>query len=82
MSDRETTHSTKNTKTAAPKTEDETAKTLKELIEGAESGLKDGNVKGTLADYVKLLQLKKDLLERTTEIKVTWVDPEGLDGGE
>ena len=42
-----------------------------------EERLEAGDVKATVADYIRLVQLQKELEEdEPTEIKVTWVDPE------
>lgn len=49
---------------------------LANVIEGMEAKLKSSEFKPTLSEYVKLLQLEKELEEGApTEIKVTWVDP-------
>lgn len=50
---------------------------VSELIEKVEGKLEQGELKATLADYVRLVQLQQDLEEgEAKEIKVTWVEPE------
>ena len=47
------------------------------LIEQVESRLEATEAKGTLADYIKLLQIQKDLGDkRVRRIEVKWVDDE------
>jgi len=44
--------------------------------EGFEERLKGNDLKLTLADYLKIVQLEKEIDEgEPREIKVTWVDP-------
>jgi hypothetical protein len=55
------------------------AEVVDELIEQVEKKLGGNDVKVTLADYIRLVQLRKELEEETPkEIKVTWIerDPE------
>jgi hypothetical protein len=55
------------------------AELLTTAIEGMQARLTSGDFKPTLGDYLKLLQLEKEMEEGgPTEIKVTWVDPESL----
>lgn len=55
------------------------AELLKTAIEGMQTRLTSGDFKPTLGDYLKLLQLEKEMEEGgPTEIKVTWVDPASL----
>ena len=50
---------------------------LASAIQGIEERLKSSEFKVTLGDYLKLLQLEKEMEEEApTEIKVTWVEPE------
>ena len=52
---------------------------LTNAITGMESRLKSGDYKPTLGDYLKLLQMEKEMEEEgPAEITVTWVDPESL----
>ena len=49
---------------------------LATVIANMELQLKDKDFKPSLADYLKLVQLEKDLEDgETKEIKVTWVEP-------
>lgn len=49
---------------------------VKRLLENVEKKLSGQEVKATLGDYIKLVQLQKELdEEQPTEIKVTWVEP-------
>lgn len=55
------------------------AEVVRGLIEQVEKKLGESDVKVTLADYIRLVQLRKELEEETPrEIKVTWIerDPE------
>lgn len=55
------------------------AEVVQGLIEQVEKKLGGDDVKVTLADYIRLVQLRKELEEETPrEIKVTWIerDPE------
>ena len=53
------------------------AQVVEELIGKVEQKLSKGEVKATLGDYIRLVQLQKELEEdEPREIKVTWVDPE------
>lgn len=50
---------------------------VSKLLEKVEEKL-DTSVKVSLGDYIRLVQLRKELEEDDVrEIKVTWVDPEG-----
>ena len=50
---------------------------LIKAVDGIEAQLKDKSLKPSLGDYLKLLQLEKELVDSDApqEIKVTWVDP-------
>ena len=53
------------------------AKVVKQLLEKMEQKLGSEDVKASLGDYIRLMQLHRELEEEdVTEIKVTWVDPE------
>ena len=65
-------------------TEDETrqlqgskrADLVAKAIESMEHKLAASDVKATFGDFIRLLQLQKELqVEQTREIKVTWIDP-------
>ena len=59
------------------------AKVVEELIEKFEKKLGKDDVKATLGDYIRLLQLRKELdEEELREIEVKWVDPEKKKGSE
>jgi hypothetical protein len=50
---------------------------VEELIERAERNLAKDDVKATVADYIRLVQLQKELEEdEPRDIEVRWVDPE------
>ena len=54
------------------------AEILAKAIEGIEKRLKAEDFKATVGDYLKLVQMEKELeqqAEETKEIKVTWVEP-------
>ncbi len=52
---------------------------LANAIKGMEERMKSPEFKPTLGDYVKLLQLEKEMEQGApTEIKVTWVEPASL----
>jgi hypothetical protein len=54
---------------------------LTKAIKGFEARLDDPDFKLTLSDYLKLIQMEKELDdEGPKEIKVTWVDPEVTSG--
>ena len=60
------------------------ARVVNKLLKKVEQKLSDEEVKATLGDYIRLVQLQKDLEEdQPREIKVTWVEPEatGSDSG-
>ena len=50
---------------------------MKALLKKVEKKLTADGVKATLGDYIRLVQLQKELEENEPrEIKVTWVEPE------
>jgi hypothetical protein len=52
------------------------AQLLENAIQSVEKKLQDGAVKATFADFIRLLQLQKELQPaQPREIKVTWIDP-------
>jgi hypothetical protein len=56
------------------------AEVVKKLLEKVEQKLTGEDVKATLGDYIKLIQLQKELEdEQTREIKVTWVEREAAE---
>ena len=55
---------------------------LKRLLKIVEKKLTEKEVKATLGDYIKLVQLQKELdEEQPREIKVTWVEAEETKSG-
>ena len=56
---------------------------LEKVITKMEKNLQTVNFKASLADYLKLLQLEKEIGgdEVPKEIKVTWVEPDKPDTG-
>jgi hypothetical protein len=59
------------------------AEVVKRLLKNVEKKLSGKEVKATLGDYIKLVQLQKELDEeqQPKEIKVTWVEPEETKSG-
>jgi hypothetical protein len=52
---------------------------VRNALDAFEAGLKDANLKPTLAEYLKLLQFEREVSEEEQnprEITVTWVEPE------
>jgi hypothetical protein len=53
------------------------AEVVEQILEKVEQKLGEGDVKATLGDYIRLVQLQKELEdEEPGEITVKWVDPE------
>jgi hypothetical protein len=61
----------------------ERAGVITRLLKNVEKKLSGKEVKATLGDYIRLVQLQKELDEeqQPTEIKVTWVDAEETKSG-
>jgi hypothetical protein len=60
-----------------PEGERSDAGIVKKLLEKVEKKLSEDEVKATLGDYIRLVQLHKELEEeQPREIKVTWVEAE------
>ncbi|HLH40769.1 MAG TPA: hypothetical protein VKX39_16585 [Bryobacteraceae bacterium] len=52
------------------------AAAVKKILKKVEAKLKSDEVKATLGDYIRLVQLEKELMdEEPRDIKVTWVEP-------
>lgn len=52
------------------------AELLEKAIQRIEEKLGSSDVKATFADFIRLLQLQKELqADQPREIKVTWIDP-------
>ena len=63
------------------RTQKKTAEVVEQILERVEQKLSEGEVKATLGDYIRLVQLQKELEEEEPgEITVRWVDPEEPDG--
>jgi hypothetical protein len=61
---------------ADKKSERSQAAMIGELLKKVEDKLAGEDVKVTLADYIRLVQLKKELDEdEPRDIRVTWVEP-------
>jgi hypothetical protein len=54
------------------------ARVVSGLLKKLEQKLGDDELRATLGDYIRLVQLRKELEEddEPREIKVTWVEPE------
>ena len=68
----------KRTEKAAPEksVEEARAAVVKRLLRKLEEQMGGGEVKASLGDYIRLVQLHKELdQESPREIKVTWVEP-------
>ena len=52
------------------------AQIVEQILEQVEQKISEGEVKATLSDYIRLVQLQKELeAEEPGEITVRWVDP-------
>jgi hypothetical protein len=61
---------------AHPHRSSKRADLVEKAIESMEHKLAASDVKATFGDFIRLLQLQKELqVEQTREIKVTWIDP-------
>jgi hypothetical protein len=62
-------------KKAADQRADNRADLVEKIIQSVEANLRSHKVKATLADFIRLLHLQKELqLDRPKEIKITWVE--------
>jgi hypothetical protein len=56
-------------------TAQETRDAVNKMLQLLEKKMSEGEVKATLGDYIRLIQLQKDMSEeQPSEITVTWVD--------
>jgi hypothetical protein len=63
---------------APRKAEEGRAVVVRKLLKKLEKQMGGGEMKASLGDYIRLVQLHKELDEESPrEIKVTWVDPTG-----
>ncbi len=52
------------------------AELLEKAIHSIEAKLGSSDVKATFSDFIRLLQLQKEMqIDQPREIKVTWIDP-------
>ena len=59
------------------------AKSVKKAIELFEEKLAKGDVKPTVGEFVRLLELQKEIdADEPREIKVTWVEPDETESSE
>ena len=57
------------------------AQVIKGVLEKMEKEMKGDKMKATMGDYIRLVQLHKELDEESPkEIKVTWVEPKSGSG--
>jgi hypothetical protein len=57
------------------------AQVIKGVLEKMEQQMKGDTMKATMGDYIRLVQLHKELDEESPkEIKVTWVEPKSGSG--
>ncbi len=58
-------------------------KLIGDVIAKMEAKLKSEDLKPSVGDFIRLLQLEKELKEeQPREIEVSWVEPDGKDEGE
>lgn len=58
----------------------ERARLVEKAIQSIEQKLGSNDVKATFADFIRLLQLQKELqVDQPREIKVTWVEPNEME---
>ena len=59
------------------------ANLLESVIGGIEKRIEEKDLKPTMAEYLKLLQMEQEFeQESPKEIKVTWVEPATISSGE
>ena len=52
------------------------AELLEKAIQSIEEKLGSSDVKATFSDFIRLLQLQKEMqIDQPREVKVTWIDP-------
>jgi hypothetical protein len=57
------------------KTAPETRAAVNKILQNLEKKLSEGEVKATLGDYIRLVQLQKEMAEESpSQIIVTWVE--------
>jgi hypothetical protein len=66
----------KNNKGTPPQAAANRAETVREILNNVEKTLMEQGAKATLGDYIRLLQLQKEVEQaEQKEIRVTWVEP-------
>jgi hypothetical protein len=57
------------------------AAAVKKILLAVEKKMKGKELKATLADYIRLIQLQKEITPETpSEIRVTWIEPKKRTG--
>jgi hypothetical protein len=56
------------------------AAAVKKILLNVEKKMEGENVKATLGDYIRLIQLQKEMVETPSEITVTWIEPKKRTG--
>jgi hypothetical protein len=51
------------------------AAAVKKILLNVEKKMSGEEVKATLGDYIRLVQLQKEMVEQPSEMQVMWVDP-------
>ncbi len=69
-----------NSRHKAPSHESKKTDLVDQMIGDFEKSLKKGAVKVTVGDFIRLVQLRKDMHEEDLkEVRVTWVEPPELE---
>jgi hypothetical protein len=64
------------TKTGTGEAAKNRAEAVEKILLNVEKRLEANDLKATLGDYIKLIQLQKEMtMETPSEIKVTWIEP-------
>ena len=75
--DGRTKKKTEPVKRAAKSVEKPPARVVDKILKRVEEKLSGKDMKATLGDYIRLVQLRKELdEEETREIRVRWIEPE------
>jgi hypothetical protein len=76
MSDEQDHEEEKSSRRQTPRSGANRADMVDKAIQRIEEKLGSSDVKATFADFIRLLQLQKELqTDQPKEIKVTWIDP-------
>lgn len=66
----------RQTSSKAQKRRRKEAALVEQMMENLEGKLKSGELKPTMGDFIRLMQLEKELEdEQPREIKVSWIEP-------